>query len=148
MEEHYLKKIINDNFLDFWFRFLESKKVLKETQKSDTAFTEIWSELLAYEGRIFEELVLSIMIEENPLDIKFSKAGKYWNRKGDTEIDAVFLDAGDKKAYLFEVKIIKEKINAKLLQNLMRKGLQIPELKDYELIVKTAFAGKDDIVLN
>jgi len=139
---------INDNFLDFWFRFLESKKVLKETQKTDTAFTEIWSELSAYEGRKFEELVLRIMIEENPLNIKFSRAGKYWNRKGDTEVDAVFLDDLDKKAYLFEVKINREKINAKLLQNLMRKGLQVPELKDYDVIVKTAFVGKDDIVLN
>ena len=139
---------INDNFLDFWFKFLESKKVLKETQKTDTAFTEIWSELSAYEGRKFEELVLRIMIEENPLNIRFSRAGKYWNRKGDTEVDAVFLDDLDKKAYLFEVKINREKINAKLLQNLMRKGLQLPELKDYDVIVKTAFVGEDDIVLN
>ena len=91
----------NDNFLEFWFRFIESKRALKETGKAEYAFSQIWDELPAYEGRKLEDLVIRKMIEENPLNIKFSKAGKYWDRKGEIEIDTLLIDDEEKKVYLF-----------------------------------------------
>lgn len=138
---------LNDNFLDFWFRFIESKRMLKETGKIDEAFIEILNELPAYEGRKLEDLVIRKIIEENPLNIKFSKAGKYWNRKGDIEIDAMVLDDDAKKAYLFEVKTNKAKITRNTLENLKRKGQTIFEFENYELITKSAFVGDEDIII-
>ena len=87
------------------------------------------------------------MIEENPLDIKFSRAGKYWNRKGDIEIDAMALDDEEKKAYLFEVKSNKEKITKNTLENLKRKGQKVYEFENYELITKSAYIGKEDVII-
>jgi AAA+ ATPase superfamily predicted ATPase len=140
---YYLK----DNFLDFWFRFIESKRALMEAGKADQAFTEIWNELPTYEGRKLEDLIIRKMIEENPLDIKFSKAGKYWNRKGDIEIDAMVVDDEGKKAYLFEVKTNKAKITKNTLENLKRKGQAVYELENYELITKLAYIGDEDVVI-
>jgi AAA+ ATPase superfamily predicted ATPase len=140
---YYLK----DNFLDFWFRFIESKRMLKEAGKADRAFMEIWNELPTYEGRKLEDLIIRKMIEENPLDIKFSKAGKYWNRKGDIEIDAMVVDDEGKKAYLFEVKTNKAKITKNTLENLKRKGQAVYELENYELITKLAYIGDEDVVI-
>jgi len=138
---------INDNFLDFWFRFIESKKILKETGKAEYAFMEIWDELPTYEGRKLEDLVIRKMIEENPLGIKFSKAGKYWNRKGDIEIDAMVVDDEGKKAYLFEVKTNKAKISKNTLENLKRKGQKVYEFENYELITKSAYIGDEDVII-
>jgi len=133
--------------LDFWFRFIESNRMLKETGKANDAFIEIWNELPAYEGRKLEDLVIRKMIEENPLNIKFSRAGKYWNRKGDIEIDAMVLDDEGQKAYLFEAKINKAKITKNTLENLKQKGQKIYELENYELITKSAYIGDTDIII-
>ncbi|MCL4417223.1 MAG: ATP-binding protein [Actinobacteria bacterium] len=138
---------LNDNFLDFWFRFIESKRMLKEAGKADHAFMEIWNELPIYEGRKLEDLVIRKMIEENPLDIRFSKAGKYWNRKGDIEIDAMVLDDDAQKAYMFEVKTNKAKITKNTMENLKRKGQTIFELENYELITKSAYIGDEDVII-
>lgn len=139
------KYYIEDNFLNFWFCFIESKRMLKETGRAGLAFDEIWKELPGYEGRKLEDMVIRKMIEENPLDINFSRAGKYWNRKGDIEIDAVFLDDKKGKAYLFEIKTNPKKITDKVLENLMEKGQTIPELRNYEIITKAAYLESSGI---
>jgi len=138
---------LNDNFLEFWFRFIESKRTLKETGRTEYAFNQIWDELPAYEGRKLEDLVIRKMIEENPLGIKFSKAGKYWNRKGDIEIDALLIDDEEKKVYLFEVKTNKEKITLKTMENLKRKGQKVYEFENYDLITRSAYVGDEDVVI-
>ena len=138
---------INDNFLEFWFRFIETKRVLKETGKTDRAFSQIWEELPAYEGRKLEDLVIRKIIEENPSGIKFSRAGKYWDRKGEIEIDALFMDDEEKKAYLYEIKINKKKINMGMLEDLKIKGKTIPDLRDFEVITGVAYIGDEDVII-
>jgi AAA+ ATPase superfamily predicted ATPase len=81
---------MKDNFLDFWFRFVETRRNLKEIARAGEAFVEIWEQLPVYEGRKLEDMAIRKMIEENPLGIHFTRAGKYWDRKGTVEMDAVF----------------------------------------------------------
>jgi len=57
---------IRDNFLDFWFCFIESRKVLKEIGRVDLAFNGIWKELPIYEGRKLEDMVIRKMIQFLP----------------------------------------------------------------------------------
>ena len=130
---------INDNFMDFWFRYIETKRSLKEIDRAAAAFGEIWEQLPVYEGRKLEDMVIRKMIEENPLGIDFTKVGKYWDRKGEIEIDAVFIDEKKRKAYLFEVKINKRKINRKHLEKLRSKAETVPEFKGYELIIGISY---------
>jgi AAA+ ATPase superfamily predicted ATPase len=138
---------INDNFLEFWFGFIESKRMLKETGRTDRAFSQTWDELPSYEGRKLEDLVIRKIIEENPSGIKFSRAGKYWDRKGEIEVDAVFMDDEVKKAYLYEIKINKKKINKGILEDLKIKGKIIPELSGYKIITGAAYIGDRDIII-
>lgn len=136
---------INDNFMDFWFRYIETKRNLKEIDRAEAAFGEIWEQLPVYEGRKLEDMVIRKMIEENPLGIDFTKVGKYWDRKGEVEIDAVFMDEKKRKAYLFEVKINKRKINRKHLEKLRSKAETVPEFKGYELVIGISYIEKSGL---
>lgn len=91
------------------------------------AFQEIWDQLPDFEGRKLEDMVIRKMIEENPLQIDFHRAGKYWDRKGLIELDAVFINDRENKVYVFEVKTNKDKVNKRQLQILYDKARAIPE---------------------
>ncbi|MCP5045704.1 MAG: ATP-binding protein [bacterium] len=129
---------MNDNFMDFWFRHIETRRSLKEINRTETAFNEIIKQLPEYEGRKLEDMVIRKMIEENPLHIEFTRAGKYWDRKGTIEMDAVFMDDNRKKVYLFEVKRNRRKINPKLLEDLRTKAASVPEFKGFEILIGMA----------
>jgi AAA+ ATPase superfamily predicted ATPase len=130
---------MRDNFLDFWFRFVEARRNLKEIDRAEEAFVEIWEQLPVYEGRKLEDMAIRKMIEENPLEIHFTRAGKYWDRKGTVDIDAVFIDDREHKVYLFEVKISRQKIRRQQLEDLKVKAAAIPELKGYEIILGISY---------
>jgi AAA+ ATPase superfamily predicted ATPase len=130
---------MRDNFLDFWFRFVEARRNLKEIDRAEEAFVEIWEQLPVYEGRKLEDMAIRKMIEENPLEIHFTRAGKYWDRKGTVDIDAVFIDDREHKVYLFEVKINRQKIRRQQLEDLKVKAAAIPELKGYEIILGISY---------
>lgn len=130
---------INDNFFDFWFRYIEAKRMLKEINKVEVAFEEIWEQLQEYEGRKLEDMVIRQVIEENPPGIDFTRAGKYWDRKGTIEIDAVFMDDRGKKVYLLEVKRNRRKITEKHMAGLRIKASSVPEFGGYEIITGMAY---------
>lgn len=133
---------MRDNFLDFWFRFVEARRNLKEIDRAEEAFVEIWEQLPVYEGRKLEDMTIRKMIEENPLEIHFTRTGKYWDRKGAVEMDAVFIDDREHKVYLFEVKINRQKIRRQQLADLKAKAAAIPELKGYEIILGISYIDK------
>ncbi len=130
---------IKDNFLAFWFRFIEPRKNLKELKQEDLAFEDIWTQLPVFEGRKLEDMLTRQIVEENPLNMRFSKAGKYWDRKGEVEIDALFIDEAGKQVYLFEVKRNKGKINRKQMEELRNKALGIPELNGFDIHMGKAY---------
>jgi AAA+ ATPase superfamily predicted ATPase len=138
---------INDNFLDFWFRFVEVRRTLKEIGRADAAFEEILEQLPEYEGRKLEDMTIRLMIEENPLGINFTRAGKYWDRKGTLEIDALFIDDKEKKAYLFELKRNKRKLNTKQLEDLRKKTETIPDLSGFKIIQGIAYVEESGLKL-
>ena len=136
---------MRDNFLDFWFRFVEARRNLKEIDRAEEAFVEIWEQLPIYEGRKLEDMAIRKMIEENPLEIHFTRAGKYWDRKGTVDMDAVFIDDREHKVYLFEVKINRQKIRRQQLEDLKAKAAAIPELKGYEIILGISYIDESGL---
>jgi len=54
-------------------------------------------------------------------------------------MDAVFIDDGEHKVYLFEVKINRQKIRPQQLEDLKTKALTIPGLKGYEIILGISY---------
>ena len=136
---------MRDNFLDFWFRFVEARRNLKEIDRAEEAFVEIWEQLPVYEGRKLEDMAIRKMIEENPLEIHFTRAGKYWDRKGTVDMDAVFIDDREHKVYLFEVKINRQKIRRQQLEDLKAKAVAIPGLKGYEIILGISYIDESGL---
>jgi hypothetical protein len=51
-----------------------------------------------------EALVRRIFIEINPFDMEFAKVGRYWDRKGENEIDLILVDEDSRTAHVVEVK--------------------------------------------
>jgi len=93
-----------DNFYEFWFRFMSRFQALREINQKERAFEKIWEMLPEYEGFKLEALIKRIFIELNPFDLEFNQVGRHWDRKGENEIDLIFMDDDSGKAYVVEVK--------------------------------------------
>ncbi|NJD99757.1 ATP-binding protein [Thermococcus sp. LS1] len=92
---------LNDNFLNFWFRFVKPNRGKIEIG----AFEMDWKAFNTYVGRVFEEVAREFLIELNKagrLPFRFTKVGKWWHRG--EEIDLVALNERERRALFAEVK--------------------------------------------
>jgi AAA+ ATPase superfamily predicted ATPase len=129
-----------DNFYEFWFHFISRYQYLKEINKKKKAFEKIWALLPEYEGYKFEALIKRIFIEINPFNIEFTRIGRYWDRKGENEIDIVMVDEESRTAYLVEVKRnLKKTLKEEEKIKFYNKAAAIPPLKGYN--IRYLFAG-------
>ena len=140
---------IEDNYLNFYFRFVERYKEGIELES-----LEFWGEFLEdynrYLGGVFEDVAKQFLIALNragELPFKFTKIGRWW-RKGE-EIDLVALNEREKKALFVEVKWkeLEEREARGILKDLERKaelvGLDGWE-KSYGLVAKD-ISEKDEL---
>ena len=95
---------IKDNFFQFWFGYIEPKKYLNEIGQKEMATEMIVDKLHMFSGKIFEKMIVRKLIEDNPLNLKFTKIGNYWDRKGKVEIDIIVLNEETGKYDVHEVK--------------------------------------------
>ena len=129
-----------DNFYEFWFRFISRFQYLKEINRKEKAYEKIWELLPEYEGYKFEALIKRIFIEINPFDIEFTRIGRYWDRKGENEIDIIMADEDSGTAYLVEVKRnLKKTLKKEEKIKFYNKAAAIPPLKEYN--IRYLFAG-------
>jgi AAA+ ATPase superfamily predicted ATPase len=120
-----VKYQINDNFLNFWFRFIYKYRSVVEIGNL-TYLTEIVKrDYQTYSGRILEKYFIEKMIEEG----NFSAIGTYWEKSNQNEIDIVAVNDLDKSVIFAEIKRKKENISIPGLIN-KAKNLQA-QLKDY-----------------
>lgn len=93
-EKDFSKKgrfVLKDNFFKFWFSFIFRNSSAFEQQNYDYVREVIKRDFDSFIGFAFEEVSLEFIKKLNSsgkLPEKFSKIGKWWNRKGD-EIDIV-----------------------------------------------------------
>lgn len=120
---------INDNFLKFWFRFVEKNKALFEQNRHNEIQAYFEKNFNQFAGTAFEKFVL-MLIKTNQLRLpKFTAIGRQWGKipgkpKGENtyEIDIVALNEFKKEALFCECKW-KEKVNAeKVLKELKEKS--------------------------
>ncbi|AMM54452.1 ATP-binding protein [Pyrococcus kukulkanii] len=95
---------INDNYLAFYFRFIERYR-----EEIELESFEFWDEFLeeysSYLGWIFEDVAKEFLIRLNKagkLPFRFTKIGRWWHKN--EEIDVVALNEREKKALFVEVK--------------------------------------------
>ena len=122
-----IKWSIDDNFLRFWFRFIENNRSMIELDKYDLLREYLDKHYDLFSGfaleRYFRELA-----GEQP---RTTQVGNWWDNKGENEIDLIALEELDKRALIAEVKRNPRKYSETVLREKAKHVL--PYLKGYDI---------------
>lgn len=122
--------VIDDNFLQFWFRFIYPNQMWIEIGRNDLLKQYISEHYDVYSGYLLEKYFRRKFAEEETL----TAIGNFWDRKGENEIDLIALNDFDKTAVIAEIKKNPRKIN---LNKLTVKSAAIQDnLSEYEITFK------------
>jgi len=102
---------IDDCFLRFWFRFVLPNQALVEIGRNELLYEIVEKDYLDYSGYILEHYFRQKYREEE----RVTTVGRYWDRKGNNEIDIIALNDIDKTAVVAEVKRNQARYDSKLL---------------------------------
>lgn len=124
------KYMIDDNFLNFWFRFVYKYRTAVEIANFSYLLSIAERDFDTYSGPFLEKYFREKLI----LSGLYSEIGRYWNRKSENELDIVALNEKDQKALIAEVKRNPDKISLNFVKS---KAKDIAEyLKDYDVSFK------------
>lgn len=117
------KYVIEDNFLNFWFRFIYKYQSAIEIGNYQYVKEIILTDFNTYSGRFLEKY----FIEKLKSSQQYNIIGNYWERGNKNEIDIVAVNERHKNALIAEVKLNKKRIDRHQLQkkseNLVQKHL-------------------------
>jgi len=130
------KYLIEDNFLNFWFRFIYKYRSAIEIGNFEYVKTIIRRDFSTFAGPFLEKLFRYLLAETGD----YSEIGSYWERGNKNEVDIVAVNTLEKKLLLAEVKFSKKRLSHRQLPLKARKLLQ--KLKGYEIEYK-GFALED-----
>ena len=106
-----VKYYIDDCFLNFWFRFIESNRPLVELGKLEMLEETIRNEYTQYSGLVLEKYFRQQYGEKE----RVTEVSHWWDSQGENEIDLIALERLDKRATLAEVKRNPKKYDPKVL---------------------------------
>lgn len=107
-----VKFYIDDCFLMFWFRFIESNRSVVELEKFDLLEEIILKEYTQFSGAILEKYFRQVYGEKP----RVTQVSHWWDNKGENEIDLIAISKLDGKATVAEVKRTPKKFDAKVLE--------------------------------
>ena len=90
---------LNDCFLIFWFRFFYKYQALVENKALKSLGEIIERDYSSVSGLMMERYFMKKFQEEGRYII-----GKWWDRKGENEIDLIVVDPIQKEAWMYELK--------------------------------------------
>ncbi len=102
-----IKYFIDDNFLNFWFRFVYKNSSAIEIENFEYVKEIVRSDFDSFSGKLLEKYFREKLI----IDGNYSEIGSYWERGNKNEIDIIAINKREKKALIIEVKLNKAKIN-------------------------------------
>ncbi|SMD41937.1 hypothetical protein SAMN00777080_0472 [Aquiflexum balticum DSM 16537] len=102
-----IKYRIEDNFLNFWFRFIYKHRSTIEIGNFDLIKKIVERDFSTYSGPILEKYFVAKLIESK----SYTSIGTYWEKGNQNEIDIVAINELEKKILIAEVKANKEKYN-------------------------------------
>ena len=127
---------IKDNVVRFWFRFVNPNISFLESGRYEIALEKTISYLPAFVGRVFEDIVTEIALDNLPF--KASGIGRWWNRRGD-EIDMVAVNEQTMEILFGEIKWTNKTAGYGILESLKKKKDMVKwhngERKEYYLVV-------------
>jgi len=122
-----VKYQLHDQFLSFWFRFIDKYKSAIELENYDYVKRLVERDYPTYSGKVLERYFQ----ERLKLSGEFSMLGSYWERGYQNELDIVALNEEDKVALIIEVKRQAKRINLGLLAQ--RASKLVAQLKGYKI---------------
>jgi len=122
-----VKYRINDNFLNFWFRFIFKYRGAIEMGKFDYVKNIIHRDYQTYSGLILERYFREKIMNEEVL----SAIGSWWESGNQNEVDIVALNEYEKTAIIAEVKRNAKNINLHVLQN--KAANLVKQLSGYQI---------------
>ena len=121
-----------DNFLTLWFRFFFKYQAFVENGALKQLARLIERDINILEGFMLERYFERKLRETGD----YTRIGKYWDRKGENEIDLIAVNEIDKVAWVYEVKRNANKYDEAILRAKVDNLLQnCSELRSYKLIL-------------
>lgn len=113
--------VFEDNYYNFWFRFVYPNKTLIEGGKIKELMDFIKPDINMYFSLIFEKVCKELLFDRSP--IIFNKIGRWWHKE--KEIDVIALNEKTKDILFAECKW-KDKVNAeRVLAKLKEKSKHV-----------------------
>ncbi|MBO4964389.1 MAG: ATP-binding protein [Prevotella sp.] len=107
-----VKFYIDDNFLMFWFRFIESNRSMIELGKYNLLRETIQNEYTQYSGIVLERYFRQMYGEKE----RVTEVSHWWDSKGENEIDLIAVEKIDRRATVAEIKRNPQKFNPNKLE--------------------------------
>jgi AAA+ ATPase superfamily predicted ATPase len=115
------KYSINDNFFDFWFRFVFPNLAQLELGNSTIVLEHIKKDFPPYLGGKFEQFVIELFPHLGLL--AYTRIGKWWFK--DKEIDIVAINEMTNDVLFCECKWQERKTDVSILEQLMNKAVHV-----------------------
>ena len=124
---------IRDNFFTFWFRF-----IFKYAHFLEIGAYEQLRELIRRDYPTFSGLTLERYFREKAKESKlFTMIGRWWDRKGENEIDIIAANELDKTIEICEVKRNRRNVDYLALKEKIKKMQSVNGMfSDYKMVVK------------
>lgn len=106
-----VKFFIDDCFLTFWFRFIESNRSLVELGKLNLLEEIIRKEYTQFSGFVLEKYFRQLYGEQE----RVTEVSHWWDNQGINEIDLIAVERLDHRAVVAEVKRNPHKYNPRVL---------------------------------
>ena len=150
-----VRYLLKDNFMNFWFRFIEPSKRYVE-EENEKEIEKILDKFELYVSKKFEELVREDLIKEINKRINifsFEKVGIWWghyrdeeNKRQSMEIDIVALNNKTKEILFGECKWKDNVSSHEIVSNLIKKTEYVDwnksKRKEYFIIFAKSFSKK------
>ena len=112
-----VKYFIDDCFLLFWFRFIESNRSLIELGKLNLLEETIRNDYPQYSGLVLEKYFRQLYGEKD----RVTEVSHWWDNHGHNEIDLIAIERLDHRATVAEVKRNPNKYNRAILEEKFNK---------------------------
>jgi AAA+ ATPase superfamily predicted ATPase len=101
------KYYIDDNFLNFWFRYVYTYRSAIEIGNFDALKSYVADDFSSYSGRFLEKYFIDQLIASR----RYTEIGTYWESGNRNEIDIVAVNEFSKQALVAEVKLNPKKFS-------------------------------------
>jgi AAA+ ATPase superfamily predicted ATPase len=110
---HNVKWQIGDNYLRFYFRYIFKYQTLIESSNFEALRKIVKDDYTSYSGLILENYFYDKIAHGD--EKNWTEIGRYWDRKGKTEIDLISYHEQNHNAAIYEIKRQKSKIDMHIL---------------------------------